>query len=56
MIQPEIVEEQRERIRDDVFCRYFMRKDAEHEAILSRYSLIEERKKQLEEELRKGNI
>lgn len=48
MIEPEVVEKQRERVRIDMMYRYFLRKDAEHEAILSRYNLIEERKKQLE--------
>lgn len=48
MIEPETVEQQRERVRIDMMYRYFGRRQTEHEAILSRYNLIEERKKQLE--------
>ena len=48
MIEPTTVENLREQVRVDMMYRYFMRKDAEHEAILARYNLIEERKKQLE--------
>uniref|UniRef100_A0A6G1SGM1 Eukaryotic translation initiation factor 3 subunit A n=1 Tax=Aceria tosichella TaxID=561515 RepID=A0A6G1SGM1_9ACAR len=48
MIEPEAVEQQRERLRIDMMYRYFGRRAAEHAAILSRYNLIEERKKQLE--------
>lgn len=48
MIEPETVDNLRERVRVDMMYRYFTRKDAEHEAILARYNLIEERKKQLE--------
>jgi translation initiation factor 3 subunit A len=48
MIEPDTVEQQRERLRIDMMYRYFGRRNAEHEAILARYNLIEERKKQLE--------
>jgi len=48
MIEPDVLENQRERVRIDMMYRYFLRKDAEHEAILSRFNMIEERKKQLE--------
>lgn len=48
MIEPETVESQRERVRIDMMYSYFFKRDAEHEAILARPSMIEERKKQLE--------
>lgn len=48
MIETESIDKLRDRIRNDMIYRYVMRKDAEHEAILSRHNLIEERKKQLE--------
>lgn len=48
MIEPESLENRRETIRIDIMCRYVARRDAEHDAILARSSLIEDRKKQLE--------
>ena len=48
MIEPEVIANQRERVRVEMMCNYFVSKDAEHDAILSRYNMIEERKKQLE--------
>lgn len=48
MIEPESLENRRESIRIDIMCRYVSRRDAEHDAILARSSLIEDRKKQLE--------
>lgn len=48
MIEPESQENRRESIRIDIMCRYVARREAEHDAILARHSLIEDRKKQLE--------
>lgn len=48
MIEPEAIETRRERMRVNLMYRYMMRREAEHDAILARHSLIEDRKKQLE--------
>lgn len=48
MIQPDVIAARREKFRVDLMYRYLMRREAEHDAILARHSLIEERKKQLE--------
>lgn len=48
LIEPEAIESKRERARQDILYRYAMRREAEHDAILTRQSLIEDRKKQLE--------
>lgn len=48
MIEPEAIEAKRERMRLDILYRYVIRREAEHGAILTRHSLIEDRKKQLE--------
>lgn len=48
MIEPESLENRRESIRIDIMCRYVARREAEHDAILARQSLIGDRKKQLE--------
>lgn len=48
MIEPEAIENRRERIRCDLVYRYMVRKEEDHDAILARHSIIEDRKKQLE--------
>lgn len=48
LIEPENLESSRERLRIDLMYRYLVRRESEHDAILSRHILIEERKKQLE--------
>ena len=48
MIEPENLESRRERLRIDIMYRYLHNRDAEHEAILGRHNLIDDRKKQLE--------
>lgn len=48
MIEPDVVDQQRERVRIDMMYNYFFKRNAEHDAILARPSMIEERKKQLE--------
>lgn len=48
MIEPENLENRRERISVDIMCRYVVNREAEHDAILARHNLIEDRKKQLE--------
>lgn len=48
MIEPEVIESKRERTRIDIMYRYLLRREADHDAILARHNLIEDRKKQLE--------
>lgn len=48
LIEPEALEARRERIRMNFMYRYLVHRDAQHEAILARHNLIEDRKKQLE--------
>lgn len=48
LIEPENLESRRERMRTDLWYKYVLKRDAEHDAILVRHILIEERKKQLE--------
>lgn len=48
MIEPENLENRRGRISVDIMCRYLLNREAEHDAILARHNLIEDRKKQLE--------
>lgn len=48
MIEQSAIEQRRREVRQALLRRYTLRQAPEHEAILARHSLIEERKKQLE--------
>lgn len=48
MIEPAAIDQRRREVRQSMLRRYALRQASEHEAILSRHSLIEDRKKQLE--------
>lgn len=48
VIEPDLIEKKRESLRVSMYNQYLYRKDREHDAILARQGLIEERKKQLE--------
>lgn len=49
MIEPEALETRRELARSNLMYRYTFRREADHDAILARSNLIEDRKKQLEQ-------
>ncbi|KAG9509288.1 Eukaryotic translation initiation factor 3 subunit A, partial [Fragariocoptes setiger] len=48
LIEPETIENNRERLKSSIMVRYNQTKDEEHRRLMARQNLIEERKKQLE--------